>query len=63
MDNFPAFPKFDGFADENSLGVRWEKYLKKLENVFVGLGINTRKRKKHCYFIMQEMMFKISMIH
>ncbi|XP_060604313.1 uncharacterized protein K02A2.6-like [Ruditapes philippinarum] len=46
MDNLPAFPKFDVFADENSLGVRWEKYLDKLENLFVGLGINTRKRKK-----------------
>jgi hypothetical protein len=29
MENLPAFPKFDVFADENSLGVRWEKYLDK----------------------------------
>jgi hypothetical protein len=49
MDNLPAFPKFDVFADENSLGVRWEKYLDKLENLFVGLGINTRKRKKSTF--------------
>ena len=46
MENLPAFPKFDVYGDENSLGVRWDKYVDKLENLFVGLSINTRKRKK-----------------
>ena len=42
----PSFPKFDVFTEESSLGVRWEKYVNKLENLFTGLNITSKKRKK-----------------
>ena len=46
MAGLPSFPKFDVHTDENSLGIRWRKYLGKLENLFIGLNIENRKRKK-----------------
>jgi hypothetical protein len=46
MENLPAFPKYDVFADENCLGVRWLKYLDKLDIMFVELGIKTKKKKQ-----------------
>ncbi|MCG8094404.1 MAG: DDE-type integrase/transposase/recombinase [Candidatus Thiodiazotropha endolucinida] len=33
-------------GDSSSLGHRWEKYLNKLENLFVGMNIDSRKRRK-----------------
>jgi hypothetical protein len=32
---FTCFSKFDVYADENSLGVWWDKYLDKLENLLI----------------------------
>ena len=42
----PTFPKFNVHEEEHSVGVRWEKYLHKLENLFVGLNIEAKKRRK-----------------
>ena len=40
------FPKFDVYGEESSVGIRWKKYVAKLENLFVGLNIDSKKRKK-----------------
>ena len=45
MAALPSFPKFDVYSDE-SAGVRWNKYVSKLENLFVGMNIDKNKRKK-----------------
>ncbi|MCG8046729.1 MAG: hypothetical protein N0E48_14005, partial [Candidatus Thiodiazotropha endolucinida] len=44
--SLPAFPKFETNGDTSSLGHRWEKYLQKLENLFVGMNIDSKKRRK-----------------
>ena len=50
MTGLPQFPSFSVHSDENSVGVRWIKYVTKLENLFIGLNINSRKRKKALLF-------------
>ena len=40
------FPKFDVYSEESSVGIRWKKYVAKLEHLFVGLNIDSKKRKK-----------------
>ncbi len=42
----PSFPRFDIHADEHSVGTRWTKYVHKLENMFIGMAIDNKKRKK-----------------
>ena len=44
--SLPVFPKFETNGDTSSLGHRWGKYLQKLENLFVGMNIESRKRRK-----------------
>ena len=44
--SLPVFPKFVVNGDSTSLGHRWEKYLQKLENLFVGMNIDSKKRRK-----------------
>ena len=39
-------PKFDVYSEERSVGIRWKEYVAKLENLFVGLNIASKKRKK-----------------
>ena len=46
MAGLPPFQKFDVFNEETSLGIRWTKYVSKLENMFTGLAIDSKKRKK-----------------
>ena len=46
MSALAPFPKFDVHGEETSLGVRWEKYVAKLENLFIGLNIEAKKRRK-----------------
>ena len=46
MAGLTPFPKFDVYSDESSVGIRWTKYVAKLENLFVGLNIDSKKRKK-----------------
>ncbi len=33
-------------SDEHSVGIRWIKYVQKLENMFVGMSVESKKRKK-----------------
>ncbi|KAK3105898.1 hypothetical protein FSP39_008092 [Pinctada imbricata] len=44
--SLPTFPKFDIHSDENSVGIRWTKYVNQLENLFVAMDISSKKRKK-----------------
>ena len=45
-DQRPGNARFDVFGEESSLGVRWDKYVAKLENLFVGPNIDSKKRRK-----------------
>ncbi len=45
-NSLPAFAPFDPDADSSSVGVRWEKWLKKFENLLVALNITAAKRKR-----------------
>ncbi len=42
----PTFQQFDIHSDENSVGIRWTKYVQKLENMFVGMSVESKKRRK-----------------
>ncbi|KAK3083972.1 hypothetical protein FSP39_006106 [Pinctada imbricata] len=44
--SLPTFPKFDIHSNENSVGIRWTKYVNQLENLFVAMDISSKKRKK-----------------
>lgn len=45
--SLPVFPKFEVNGDsQSSIGYRWEKYIQKLENLFVGMSIESKKRRK-----------------
>ena len=44
--NLPAFPPFDPDIDKNNAGSRWEKWVGRLENLFVGLNIDDVGRKR-----------------
>ena len=46
MTGLAPFPKFDVYGEETSLGTRWTKYVMKLENLFTGLTIESKKRRK-----------------
>ena len=39
----PSFQKFDVYSDENPVGIRWNKYISKLENLFTGMAIDAKK--------------------
>ena len=44
--SLPVFPKFEINGDSTTTGQRWTKYISKLENLFVAMNIDSRKRKK-----------------
>lgn len=44
--SLPVFEKFQVNGDTTSTGHRWTKYMKKLENLFVAMNTDNRKRKK-----------------
>ena len=51
-------PKFDVYSEERSIGIRWKEYVAKLENLFVGLKVDSKKRKKSTFVVfILEMMF------
>ncbi|XP_045174571.2 uncharacterized protein LOC123535880 [Mercenaria mercenaria] len=43
--SLPEFPQFR-VSGEKNLGVRWKEYVSKLENLFIGLNIESKKRRK-----------------
>ena len=42
----PSFERFSVSSDSHSVGIRWDKYVNKIENLFVGLNVETKKRRK-----------------
>jgi len=42
----PSFERFSVYSDSHSAGIRWDKYVNRLENLFVGLNIDSKKRRK-----------------
>ena len=57
------FPKVDVYSEESSVGIRWKKYVAKLENLFVGhklalaVAATTRKSRRGLLIIDQLFMF------
>jgi len=46
MNTLPNFPSFDVDADKSNAGTRWEKWLGRLENLFVGMKIDDGDQKR-----------------
>lgn len=46
MSSLTPFPPFDYDVDKTNAGSRWEKWLRKLENLFVGLNLKDEKRMR-----------------
>ena len=46
MSSLPEFPKFDTALQPTSLGICWEKWMKRLENLFVALEITDEPRQR-----------------
>ena len=44
--SLPEFPPFDVSLDPSSLGLQWKKWTTRLENLFVALAIEDKKRQK-----------------
>lgn len=42
----PSFPSFDYFSDKSNAGPRWERWVSRLENLFVGMKIENGDRKR-----------------
>ena len=49
----PDFPAFDIDIDKQNAGPRLNRYVGRLENVFVGMDIKDDQRKGHYFFITQ----------
>ena len=46
LSNLPNFPTFDVDTDKSNCGTRWEKWVSRLENLFVGLNITDEAQKR-----------------
>ena len=47
MANYlPPFPSFEYESDKTNVQVRWEKWVKRLENLFVAMDITNGERKR-----------------
>ena len=46
MTNLPSFPAFDVEADKANTGPHWKKWVRRLENLLVGMNINNDARKR-----------------
>lgn len=44
--NLPNFPGFPVHSDPNTVGSRWTKYIKRIENMFVGFSITDDKQQR-----------------
>ena len=43
--SLPPFPPFD-LSDRNTMGVRWQKWVRRFENLMTGMNITDAARKK-----------------
>lgn len=46
MYNITPFPPFDYDIDKSNAGPRWEKWIRKLENLFIGMNLKDDDRKR-----------------
>ncbi|XP_060571177.1 uncharacterized protein K02A2.6-like [Ruditapes philippinarum] len=46
MNNLPALPSFDLETDKSNAGTRWEKWIGRLENLFVGMKISNADQRR-----------------
>ena len=46
VSNLPNFPTFYVDTDKSNCGTRWEKWVSRLNNLFVGLNIPDEAKKK-----------------
>ena len=44
--SLPPYPTFDYASDKSNAGPRWERWVSRLENLFVGLKIENEERKR-----------------
>ena len=44
--SLPPYPTFDYETDKTNAGPRWEKWVNRLDNLFVGLNITNDARKR-----------------
>ena len=44
--SLPDFPSFDLSADATSLGITWKKWTLRLENLFIALAVEDKKRQR-----------------
>lgn len=44
--SLPQYPTFDYASDKCNVGPRWERWVSRLENLFVGLRIENDDRKR-----------------
>ena len=42
----PNFERFNVSSDKHSVGLRWDKFVSKLENLFVCMNIDAKKCRK-----------------
>lgn len=46
MNSLPKYPTFDYDVDKTNAGPRWEKYVNRLENLFIGMNLKDDARKR-----------------
>ena len=46
MASLPPYPTFDYETDKTNAGPRWEKWVNRLDNLFIGLNITNDARKR-----------------
>lgn len=56
-NSLPNFPPFKIREQDTSTGIRWKKWISKLENLIIAMDISCPTRKKLSYFTMVEMKF------
>ena len=50
----PVFPEFD-LRDQTNLATRWEKYMKRFNNLMTAIWMSKRKAENvHCYYTILE---------
>ena len=60
--SLPDFPPFDTESEQTSLGIKWKKWILRLENLFVALDINDKARQKALLCTMAVQIYRISII-
>ena len=46
VTNLPQFPSFQPHTEPSTVGLRWQKYVKRLDNLFVAFNITDDKQQR-----------------